>query len=106
MAHSRRMPSRTPSPPSSSAASARRNRTKRMKPDEPQRRRGRREGERNTDEEKTSIFFLRIPLRFMGVRSLLREFAMTEQERLDTFNAHVASGGKVEPGDWMPDAYR
>ncbi|HEY8292965.1 MAG TPA: 1,2-phenylacetyl-CoA epoxidase subunit PaaA [Thermomicrobiales bacterium] len=31
---------------------------------------------------------------------------MTEQERLDAFNAHVASGGKVEPGDWMPDDYR
>ncbi len=31
---------------------------------------------------------------------------MTEQERLDAFNAHVASGGKVEPGDWMPDGYR
>lgn len=31
---------------------------------------------------------------------------MTEQERLDAFNAHVAGGGKVEPGDWMPDAYR
>jgi ring-1,2-phenylacetyl-CoA epoxidase subunit PaaA len=31
---------------------------------------------------------------------------MTEQERLDTFNAHVAGGGKVEPGDWMPDDYR
>ena len=31
---------------------------------------------------------------------------MTEQERLDIFNAHVAGGGKVEPGDWMPDDYR
>ncbi|MGI8687730.1 MAG: 1,2-phenylacetyl-CoA epoxidase subunit PaaA [Thermomicrobiales bacterium] len=31
---------------------------------------------------------------------------MTEQERLDAFNAHVAGGGKVEPGDWMPDGYR
>jgi ring-1,2-phenylacetyl-CoA epoxidase subunit PaaA len=31
---------------------------------------------------------------------------MTEQERLDAFNAHVAGGGKVEPGDWMPDDYR
>ena len=31
---------------------------------------------------------------------------MTEQERLDAFNAPVASGGKVEPGDWMPDEYR
>ncbi len=31
---------------------------------------------------------------------------MSEQERLDAFNAHVAGGGKVEPGDWMPDAYR
>jgi len=31
---------------------------------------------------------------------------MTEQERLDAFNTHVAGGGKVEPGDWMPDEYR
>ncbi|MCA1725900.1 MAG: phenylacetate-CoA oxygenase subunit PaaI, partial [Thermomicrobia bacterium] len=31
---------------------------------------------------------------------------MTEQERLDAFNAHVGGGGKVEPGDWMPDEYR
>jgi ring-1,2-phenylacetyl-CoA epoxidase subunit PaaA len=31
---------------------------------------------------------------------------MTDQERLDAFNAHVAGGGKVEPGDWMPDDYR
>ncbi len=31
---------------------------------------------------------------------------MIEQERLDAFNTHVASGGKVEPGDWMPDEYR
>ncbi len=31
---------------------------------------------------------------------------MTEQERLDAFSAHVAGGGKVEPGDWMPDEYR
>ncbi len=31
---------------------------------------------------------------------------MTEQERLDAFNVHVAGGGKVEPGDWMPDEYR
>src|ERR1700710_428574 len=36
----------------------------------------------------------------------MEECAMTEQERLDTFNAHVAGGGKVEPGDWMPDDYR
>ena len=31
---------------------------------------------------------------------------MTDDERLNAFNAHVAGGGKVEPGDWMPDAYR
>ena len=31
---------------------------------------------------------------------------MTEEERLDAFNAHVGGGGKVEPGDWMPDEYR
>ena len=31
---------------------------------------------------------------------------MTEEERLVAFNAHVAGGGKVEPGDWMPDDYR
>jgi ring-1,2-phenylacetyl-CoA epoxidase subunit PaaA len=31
---------------------------------------------------------------------------MTDAERLDAFNQHVASGGKVEPGDWMPDEYR
>jgi ring-1,2-phenylacetyl-CoA epoxidase subunit PaaA len=31
---------------------------------------------------------------------------MTEQERLDAFNAHVAAGGKVEPGEWMPEEYR
>lgn len=31
---------------------------------------------------------------------------MTDQERLDAFNAHVAGGGKVEPGEWMPDEYR
>jgi ring-1,2-phenylacetyl-CoA epoxidase subunit PaaA len=30
---------------------------------------------------------------------------MTDQERLAAFNTHVASGGKVEPGDWMPDDY-
>jgi ring-1,2-phenylacetyl-CoA epoxidase subunit PaaA len=31
---------------------------------------------------------------------------MTDAERLDAFNRHVASGGKIEPGDWMPDEYR
>jgi ring-1,2-phenylacetyl-CoA epoxidase subunit PaaA len=31
---------------------------------------------------------------------------MTDEERLTAFNAHVAGGGKVEPGDWMPDDYR
>ena len=30
----------------------------------------------------------------------------TDQERLAAFNEHVANGGKVEPGDWMPDDYR
>ncbi len=28
---------------------------------------------------------------------------MNEQERLDAFTAHIAAGGKVEPGDWMPE---
>src|SRR5437588_8612096 len=31
---------------------------------------------------------------------------MTDAERLEAFNRHVASGGKVEPHDWMPDEYR
>jgi ring-1,2-phenylacetyl-CoA epoxidase subunit PaaA len=31
---------------------------------------------------------------------------MTDEARLAAFNAHVAAGGKVEPGDWMPDDYR
>jgi ring-1,2-phenylacetyl-CoA epoxidase subunit PaaA len=31
---------------------------------------------------------------------------MTDEERLTAFNAHVAGGGKVEPGDWMPEDYR
>ena len=31
---------------------------------------------------------------------------MTEQERLEEFEARVARGDKVEPGDWMPDLYR
>src|SRR4051794_24154836 len=35
-----------------------------------------------------------------------RIVSSNDQERLDAFNAHVASGGKVESGDWMPDDYR
>ncbi len=31
---------------------------------------------------------------------------MNEQERLDAFTAHIAVGGKVESGDWMPEEYR
>ena len=31
---------------------------------------------------------------------------MNEQERLETFTAHITGGGKVEPGDWMPEEYR
>lgn len=31
---------------------------------------------------------------------------LTEQERLDQFEARIAQGDKVEPGDWMPDLYR
>ena len=30
----------------------------------------------------------------------------TEEERLAEFEARVARGEKVEPGDWMPDGYR
>jgi ring-1,2-phenylacetyl-CoA epoxidase subunit PaaA len=32
--------------------------------------------------------------------------AAPDEERLSAFTAHVHSGGKVEPGDWMPDEYR
>ncbi len=31
---------------------------------------------------------------------------MTEQERLLAFEARIARGEKIEPGDWMPDRYR
>ncbi|MGH2536811.1 MAG: 1,2-phenylacetyl-CoA epoxidase subunit PaaA [Candidatus Promineifilaceae bacterium] len=29
-----------------------------------------------------------------------------EQERLDQFEARIAGGEKIEPGDWMPEEYR
>ncbi|MEJ2291083.1 MAG: 1,2-phenylacetyl-CoA epoxidase subunit A [Deinococcales bacterium] len=32
--------------------------------------------------------------------------AADEQQRLDAFEARIANGEKIEPGDWMPDAYR
>ena len=32
--------------------------------------------------------------------------ALSPDERYVAFEAHVTSGGKVEPGDWMPDEYR
>jgi ring-1,2-phenylacetyl-CoA epoxidase subunit PaaA len=31
---------------------------------------------------------------------------LPHDERFDLFEAHVASGGKIEPNDWMPDEYR
>jgi ring-1,2-phenylacetyl-CoA epoxidase subunit PaaA len=31
---------------------------------------------------------------------------MDDQNRVEEFVQHVQSGGKVEPGDWMPDEYR
>ena len=31
---------------------------------------------------------------------------MNDPTRVQTFNRHVATGGKVEPGDWMPEEYR
>ncbi len=31
---------------------------------------------------------------------------MTEQEHLQEFEARIARGEKIEPGDWMPEAYR
>ena len=31
---------------------------------------------------------------------------MTDSERVQAFNQHVASGGKVEATDWMPEEYR
>jgi ring-1,2-phenylacetyl-CoA epoxidase subunit PaaA len=31
---------------------------------------------------------------------------MNDPKRVQAFNRHVATGGKVEPGDWMPEEYR
>ncbi|MFB3906329.1 MAG: 1,2-phenylacetyl-CoA epoxidase subunit PaaA [Acidobacteriota bacterium] len=31
---------------------------------------------------------------------------MTEEQRLQAFEARIARGEKIEPGDWMPDRYR
>jgi ring-1,2-phenylacetyl-CoA epoxidase subunit PaaA len=31
---------------------------------------------------------------------------MTDSKRMEAFNRHVATGGKVEATDWMPDDYR
>jgi ring-1,2-phenylacetyl-CoA epoxidase subunit PaaA len=31
---------------------------------------------------------------------------MTDEERLQEFEARIARGEKIEPGDWMPDDYR
>ena len=31
---------------------------------------------------------------------------MTDEERLQEFEARIARGEKIEPGDWMPDEYR
>ena len=31
---------------------------------------------------------------------------MTDAKRTQAFNRHVASGGKVEAGDWMLEEYR
>jgi ring-1,2-phenylacetyl-CoA epoxidase subunit PaaA len=31
---------------------------------------------------------------------------MTEEERLEAFEARIARGEKIEPGDWMPERYR
>ncbi len=31
---------------------------------------------------------------------------MTQEERLQAFEARIARGEKIEPGDWMPDRYR
>ena len=31
---------------------------------------------------------------------------METQAQLDAFKAHIAAGGKVEAGDWMPEDYR
>src|SRR4030095_3194661 len=32
--------------------------------------------------------------------------ALTESARVAAFDRHVAAGGKVEAGDWMPEEYR
>lgn len=37
---------------------------------------------------------------------MLEPTDQTEQEKLDEFEARIARGEKIEPGDWMPDAYR
>ena len=31
---------------------------------------------------------------------------MTDQDKLAAFEARIAAGEKIEPGDWMPDEYR
>ena len=31
---------------------------------------------------------------------------ITDAERLQAFEARIARGEKIEPGDWMPEAYR
>src|SRR5215211_1243425 len=31
---------------------------------------------------------------------------MTDSRQVEAFNRHVATGGKVEATDWMPDDYR
>ncbi len=33
-------------------------------------------------------------------------FIMTEEEKLEQFNATIEKDGKIEPNDWMPDQYR
>jgi ring-1,2-phenylacetyl-CoA epoxidase subunit PaaA len=34
------------------------------------------------------------------------EDTRTDEEKLREFEARIARGGKIEPGDWMPDEYR
>ncbi|TAH51445.1 MAG: 1,2-phenylacetyl-CoA epoxidase subunit A [Chloroflexota bacterium] len=34
------------------------------------------------------------------------EVSMSEQEKLQEFEARIARGEKIEPGDWMPEEYR
>jgi len=31
---------------------------------------------------------------------------MSEQEKLEQFESRIQAGEKIEPKDWMPDAYR